>query len=462
MKVWYDFIASKDSDQEKKIVTVLTQAGVDVYPLGRKPKGGPGIIFFNNETSQLFDLLREVSNNGLERILTVACCASANSEGVAWRLLDAGASDVFAWDHSENPAAEVTARFDRWERVDALVNSAIVKKNLIGHTPLWIATLRQIVEVARFTNAPVLILGESGSGKELLARLIHTLDARPQKGELVVLDCTTIVPELSGSEFFGHERGAYTGAVTHRDGAFALADGGTLFLDEVGELSMTLQAELLRVVQEHTYKRVGSNVWQQTNFRLVCATNRNLDDAEASGLFRHDFYSRIAGWTCRVPSLRERPEDILDLVQHFMKQFQDNEKPCELDPDVSQYLLQRDYPANVRDLRHLVHRIASRHAGDGPITVGDIPESERPLAQPQFQDWRDISFEASIRRALNYGLGLKEVGRAAEEIAERIAMADESGNLHRAAQKLRVTDRALQMRRAARRNGEVVENGRQK
>src|SRR5262249_683962 len=149
-------------------------------------------------------------------------------------------------------------------------------------------------------------IGESGTGKELIARLIHDLDSRPGKPPLVVVDCTTIVPGLSGSEFFGHERGAFTGAINTRDGAFALANGGTLFLDEIGELPQPMQAELLRVIQERKYKRVGSNAWQHTDFRLVSATNMDLESGVAKGAFRGDLYYRIAGWVCRTPPLRER------------------------------------------------------------------------------------------------------------------------------------------------------------
>jgi transcriptional regulator with GAF, ATPase, and Fis domain len=151
----------------------------------------------------------------------------------------------------------------------------------------------------------------------MVARLIHNLDSRPGKGNLVVLDCTTVVPSLSGSEFFGHDRGAYTGAVLERKGAFELADGGTLFLDEVGELPAPMQAELLRVVQEGTFKRVGSNLWRKSEFRLICATNRNLEEEQEVGTFRSDFYYRIAGWKLRLPSLRERPDDIVALFLHF-------------------------------------------------------------------------------------------------------------------------------------------------
>jgi transcriptional regulator with GAF, ATPase, and Fis domain len=317
-----------------------------------------------------------------------------------------------------------------------------------------IQVLRQFVEVAAFTNASVLVVGESGTGKELAARLIHALDRRPDKRQLVVLDCTTVVPDLAGSEFFGHERGAYTGAVADRDGAFALADGGTLFLDEVGDLPLSLQAELLRVIQEHTYKRVGSNEWRKTNFRLVCATNRDLLGELAAGRFRSDLYFRIASWTCKLPSLRERSEDILPLATYFAQQARGEQEPVEWDQAVRDYLAQRPYPGNVRDLKHLVARMCCRHVGPGPITVGDVPEEERPLLAPASWEWHAGAFEKAIHQAVAGGVGLKEIRRQAEEIAVRIAVEKEGGNLQKAAGKLGVTDRALQQRRAARRRGE--------
>jgi transcriptional regulator with GAF, ATPase, and Fis domain len=218
---------------------------------------------------------------------------------------------VLAWSGPADLARAVALRLERWEQVDRVVNSAVVRDHLVGQGPAWLSLMRQIVEVARFTDASILITGESGTGKELVARLVHTLDPRPDKKDLVVLDCTTVVPELSGSEFFGHERGAFTGAVATREGAFALADGGTLFLDEVGDLPLPLQGQLLRVVQERMYKRIGGNHWHRAEFRLVCATNRDLPHEVERAAFRSDFYYRIANWPCRLPPLCERREDIL-------------------------------------------------------------------------------------------------------------------------------------------------------
>jgi transcriptional regulator with GAF, ATPase, and Fis domain len=284
----------------------------------------------------------------------------------------------------------------------------------------------------------------------LFAQLVHTLDPRAQKGKLVVCDCTTIVPELSGSEFFGHERGAFTGAVAERKGAFALADGGTLFLDEVGELPLNLQAELLRVIQERTYKRVGGNSWQKTNFRLVCATNRNLIEEQSQDRFRRDLYYRIAAWTCHLPPLCERREDILVLAKHFIEQLRPHNPP-ELDEAVRQYFQMLDYPGNVRDLKQLVTRIVQHHVGPGAITVGDIPEDERPCSDNEFDSWSEAGLETAVRSAIASGVSLKEIERTAGELAERIVIEQEQGNLQRAAIRLGVTDRALQMRRAARR-----------
>jgi transcriptional regulator with GAF, ATPase, and Fis domain len=453
--VWFHRYPSPGAS-ETGLLAELARQGLDCYPLPRSaaPPHGPGLLLFDALTPELADWIRERSRHGEERLLAVGT-REALSRGVGWRLLAAGASDVLPWPDLPGAAGAITARFARWEEVDRLVRSPIVTKNLVGRSLAWRSALRQIVEVARFSASSVLLGGESGTGKELVARLIHTLDTREEKRDLVILDCTTIVPELSGSELFGHERGSFTSAVATREGAFALADGGTLFLDEVGELPLRIQAELLRVVQEGTYKRVGSNAWQKTRFRLVCATHRNLLDELEEGRFRPDFYYRIAAWTCRLPPLRERREDIPPLVRHFLRERFGEEAP-EMDPAVLDLLLSRDYPGNVRDLRQLVGRIAHRHVGNGPITIGDVPEEERPRGEEHDPPREtDDDFEGAIRQALARGMSLKEIGNVATDAAVRLAIEAEGGNLRRAAERLGVTDRALQMRRAARRREEA-------
>ena len=447
MQIWHSSLGQKP---HTGVVDALRRALLPHSFYESPPSEGPGIIFFNEITTQLPNLLREASRRGMERILAISLSPAGNRPAGVWNLLRAGASDVLTWNHSHDPAHEIAARFERWEKVDEIVRSPLVKNNLAGKSAVWIRSLRQIVEVAGFTDSSVLITGESGTGKELFAQLVHTLDARAHKGSLVICDCTTIVPELSGSEFFGHERGSFTGAVAARQGAFALADGGTLFLDEVGELPLNLQAELLRVIQERSYKRIGGNSWQKTDFRLVCATNRDLLEEQSQDRFRRDLYYRIASWTCHLPPLSERPEDIVVLAKHFIQQLRPDDPP-ELDEPVREYFLAREYPGNVRDLKQLVTRVVQHHVGPGPITVGDIPEDERPSGDDRFDGWGQENLDIAIRGAIASGVSLKEIERTAGELAERIVIEEEQGNLQRAAARLGVTDRALQMRRAARR-----------
>jgi len=457
-KVWHHFHEPEKASPSKEILGSLALAGIDSYPLDQNLPQGPGILFFKEITQTLCQFARELSHNGLDRVLAVSLAKSSPECGL-WNLLKAGAADVLSWGDANASAAAIALRFERWYLVDQLLESPLVSENLVGVSPSWRTVLRQVIEVARFTDASILITGESGTGKELAARLVHTLDKRKGKRDLVVLDCTTVVPSLSGSEFFGHERGAFTGAVSSRDGAFAMADGGTLFLDEVGELPLELQAQLLRVVQEKTFKRVGGNSWQKTDFRLLCATNRELLHEVKVGRFRNDLYYRIAAWMCRLPPLSERREDIIPLARHFMQQLRPDEDPPELDKPVAEYLLRRNYPGNVRDLKQLVTRIMYRHVGKGPITVGDIPEDEWPNSDFMPFDWCGETFESAIRSAIGIGIGLKEIGRVAEETAIRVAVHAEGGNLQRAAKSLGVTDRALQLRRANKRlNGSAMES----
>jgi len=431
------------------IVDALSRNGV--VPLMGRDKASPdagGIVCFSAIDPELIDFIREASEHGGKRVLALPAPGVAIESASAWRLMRAGAADVLLTGSAAHMAKLVQARIERWRTVDALVRSEAVTANLVGSSPAWAVLLRQVVEVARFTSAAVLLIGESGSGKELIGRTIHELDCSAREHEHVILDCTTVVPDLAGSEFFGHERGAFTGSVGSRDGAFARADGGSLFLDEIGDLPLPLQGQLLRVVQEGTFKRVGSDAWRRSRFRLVCATHSNLLDAIRNRQFRQDLYYRIAGWVLHVPPLRERTEDIIPLAKHFFREFQRGSEPVEFDHPVEQYLLSRAYEGNVRDLRQLVARISSRHPGPGPVTVGEIPESERPDEGVDIASWRGLEFEAMIGRAVAMGVGLKEISQAAADTAARVALRN-TGSLRAAASTLRVTDRALQLRRAA-------------
>ncbi len=449
MVIWAHSLTETLEERIRTLAKELLCRGIETtaYDWSCQPK--PGVLIIDSYNDQVCGFLREASAGGNARILVLALKQENMTDGKGWELLHAGASDVMVWEEKADVIENLAARFERWNAVDEIFDSPIVRENLVGRSTAWTRVLRAVIEIARFTSSSVLISGESGTGKELIARLIHTLDSRGHKGDLIILDCTTVVPELSGSEFFGHDRGAFTGAISAREGAFARADGGTLFLDEVGELPHTLQAELLRVVQEHTYKRVGSNTWQKTDFRLVSASNRELRPEGNGGRFRPDLYYRLATWSCHLPPLRERREDIPTLASHFAKEACSSGQPPRIGDDVLKYLVERNYPGNIRELRQSVQRMVRRHTGRGPITVGDVAEEERPKRNSTDRVWCDGEFERAVHKAVVLGATIREISGAAEDVAVRGAVAEENGSWHRAAKRLGLTDRALQLRRAA-------------
>jgi transcriptional regulator with GAF, ATPase, and Fis domain len=408
--------------------------------------GMPALVVWDGrDLDAALEMLRERSLCAARRVLLL-CTGPAPSTAVTWQLVHCGAADVLICTNQAAQLQQAVWRLERWQAVERILQSALVRETLVGDSRAWRAMLRHVIEIAAFSQGSILLLGESGTGKELIARLVHTLDARPHKTELIVLDCTTVVPELAGSEFFGHERGAFTGASAARDGAFSQAHGGTLFLDEVGELPLGMQAQLLRAVQEQTSKRVGGNTWLRSEFRLLCATNRDLSVEVERGGFRRDFFHRIASRVVHVPALRERSEDILRLAKHFLRELNPQLEPV-LSTSVAEFLVARAYPGNVRELRQLVACMTDRHVGVGPITPGALPVHELSQA-PAPASWPDAGFERGIERALSLGTGLRDIGRIATETAIRLAVAAEQGNVQRAARRLGVTDRALQMRRA--------------
>ena len=237
------------------------------------------------------------------------------------------------------------------------------------------------------TDASVLISGESGTGKELVAQAIH--QNSPRKGKrMVALNCAAVAENLVESELFGHVKGAYTDAHHDRVGAFEYANGGTLFLDEVGDMPMSTQIKLLRVLEEHQITRVGDNKPIRVNVRVVSATNRSLEDMVAAGKFRNDLYFRLKVVTVTLPSLRERREDIVPLADHFRRQFaKRHHKPVKgLSPVATKRLFSYDWPGNVRQLRNAIETMVVLDT-DGSLDVDDLPpelaeieESPGPLA----------------------------------------------------------------------------------
>jgi NtrC-family two-component system response regulator AlgB len=227
-----------------------------------------------------------------------------------------------------------------------------------SRSPAMRAVLETAARVAT-SDAPVLLTGESGTGKSILARAIHR-QSRRAANPFIVTNCPTLSQELLASELFGHIKGAFTGAVSDQVGRVEAAEGGTLFLDEIGEISPNLQIKLLRFLQEKDYERVGDTRSRHADVRVIAATNRNLDDDVKAGRFREDLYYRIQVVEIRMPPLRERREDILPLARSFLALFTRATRPVppELSPAAAQMLEQHEWPGNVRELRNAIERVA--------------------------------------------------------------------------------------------------------
>ncbi|TAJ13928.1 sigma-54-dependent Fis family transcriptional regulator [Marinilabiliaceae bacterium JC017] len=452
--VWYKVFSNDPRNKIDSILERLGEAGIRFVEEGEDEPSEIGLLFINDQESQenMCAFIDKWTASYHGKLIAVRTSFLPLEGQVEWEMYQQGVSYIIDWYNMNQPEAVVAAYVGRWLVIKRILDSELIKDNMVGESRAWKATLETIIETSYFTDAPVLIMGESGTGKELVSRLIHTLDKRKDKEELVVLDCASIVPELSGSEFFGHEKGAFTNAVGARDGAFALANNGTLFLDEIGELPMRLQGELLRVMQEGTFKRVGSNIWNKTRFRLVSATNRDLPAEIEKDNFRHDLFFRISTFIVTLPSLKERKQDIPLLAYFFLKKYLKGKRLPPIDDSVMFYLLNRDYKGNIRELEHLVHRIAIRHVGEGSISIGDIPEMDRPQGMMMQMPWQDANFKLAIKQAVSRGVCLKEIKERAANTAMDIAIENESGNLRKAAQSLGVSDRTIQLYCAARKN----------
>ena len=295
-------------------------------------------------------------------------------------------------------------------------------RHAIGTSPQWRAVLKQASQVAA-TEATTCLRGESGTGKEVVARFIH--DTSPRKRcPFVAINCAALPETLFESELFGFERGAFTGAQQPKPGHMELADGGVLFLDEITELPLTVQAKLLRVLQEREFRRLGGTRLIKVNARLITATNQDLRKAVEQGRFREDLYYRVDVFDIRIPPLRERGQDILLLANHFLAEFaQANRSQWQLTPSAAETLLAYHWPGNVRELRNVLERAAI--VCEGPSI--------------------DAEHLSLVNRAEAPPLGNTDLV-ALEQQAIGQAMREVGGNKARAAQKLGISRMQLYSR----------------
>jgi formate hydrogenlyase transcriptional activator len=271
-----------------------------------------------------------------------------------------------------------------------------VFEGIIGNSPALLKVL-EMVEMVAESDSTVLLLGETGTGKELVARAIHERSGRKRQA-FVKLNCAAIPAGLLESELFGHERGAFTGAIAQRVGRFELANEGTAFLDEIGELPLELQPKLLRVLQEREFERLGSARTLRTNARLIAATNRNLEKMVGSDDFRSDLYYRLSVFPIYLPALRERPEDIPLLVRHFTAKYAGRmKKQIEVIPaDTIRNLTRRHWPGNIRELENVIERAVILTRGN-TLHVAIEPSALAVMPLPSRERGADIEREEILR-----------------------------------------------------------------
>jgi DNA-binding NtrC family response regulator len=281
---------------------------------------------------------------------------------------------------------------------------------LLGESPQMQALRKRLTAVAS-TDETVLISGESGTGKELIARTLHW-ESRRAKKVFVALNCPALSPQMMESELFGHERGAFTGAENERLGRFELADGGTLLLDEISEMDTSLQAKLLRVLQERTFERVGSSLTRQVDVRVIASTNRRLGDEVKNGRFREDLYFRLAVLPITVPPLRERRSDIPLLCQHFLEKTAARleRSPCTLSDQATELMCSYHWPGNVRELENLMTRATvlcqAKVISDSDLHPWFLDPNNSPDPDPN-----DAAAFPSTASGIPVGLSLSEMER---------------------------------------------------
>jgi Nif-specific regulatory protein len=319
------------------------------------------------------------------------------------------------------------AMIEENRRLQAILNQNFKFGQLVGHSKALRNILEEVAQVAA-TNTTVLIRGESGTGKEMIASLIHANSLRAGQ-PFIKVNCAALPEGLVESELFGHERGAFTGAVTGRKGRFEMAHGGTLFLDEVGDMSLATQAKLLRVIQEKEFERLGGGQTIKVDVRLVAATNRELEKMAEEGRFRMDLYYRLSVFPLSLPPLRKRVEDIMELAENFAVRFSaEQDKPIHISNEAYSLLRAYEWPGNIRELENIIERAVVLCGPEGIIEARHLPawlQSQNLKKEPRTLEEAVSSLERRL-------------------IIE--ALEDTAGHVTQAALRLGLTERKMSLR----------------
>ena len=323
----------------------------------------------------------------------------------------------------------------------------------MGTEAVWVSSemgrIRRIVDRIAPSTLPVLITGESGTGKEVIARALHRASTRSQH-KMVIMDCAAITPTLMESELFGHQKGAFTGATTANHGLASQADGSSFFLDEIGELPTHVQAKLLRLLSDGSYRPVGGTETSQVDLRVIAATNRDLEAEVVAGTFRRDLFHRLNGVRIHIKPLRERPDDILPLMEHYLGHFcaRASRPLLTCSPETIEILMTAHWPGNVRELVNCAHFIASLAVGS-EVRPADLPQNlSQRTPQPSQVMSLPIEDHATPISAIRTDLPYKAAKRAWLDIFEahyiQGILEREDGNISAAARAAGMDRRSIQ------------------
>lgn len=423
-------VIDQDSDYQSIAESFLTRCGYRVeqtsdhqhgLSLALKRSYEAVIIGAGGAQAQTIELLRKLKTGTDSEVIVLAEAATVRTAVEAMR---SGAYDYFAAPIALEELEATLAKACRATRLRRdkarrrTATSALGRRKMIGQSPAM-KEIERLIDRAGPTDKPILIQGESGTGKELVARALHQVSGRADK-PMVVINCAALPAMLLESELFGHEKGAYTGATTARQGLFEAADGGTMFIDEIGEMDAALQAKLLRVLEDGSLRRVGALTERRVDVRLVTATNRDLALEVREGRFREDLYYRINVMRLQLAPLRDRPGDVALLVQSFLG------SGWSIEADALLALQRYHWPGNIRQLINAIER-AKILADNQQIQLTDLPTEIASSTQPRMVSCEEQEFN------------LESLKRSQIELV----LARENGNKVRAARVLGVSRRSL-------------------
>ncbi|MFC1850061.1 sigma-54-dependent transcriptional regulator [candidate division CSSED10-310 bacterium] len=360
-------------------------------------------ILQNQQFEIIFLDVKMPDGNGLDLLPQIKSSAVVPEVIIITGYWDSNGAELAfksgVWDYLEKPITvnaltlQITrAALYHSEKTIHTTPVFLKRDQIIGTSPELKTALIQAALVCQST-VNVLITGETGTGKELFARTIHSNSSRSEM-DFVVVDCTSLPETLAESILFGHEKGVYTGAVNARDGLFKMADGGTLFLDEIGELPLNMQKTFLRVIQEQNFRPLGSKTEIKSDFRLIAATNKNLEKMVDAGSFRKDLFFRLQTFTINLPPLRHRPDDVKDLIKFYVQKLcQENKiETKELSPDFMDVLLSYDWPGNVREVFNTLDSVFTVAFSEQTLFSQHLPATIR-IKTKQLQQQKPLEDE---------------------------------------------------------------------